>query len=155
MREMHGWPAVGRIDFDAVFVNLQADDVATTRAAVEAVLDPNGSRHYHAEYRIHDAAGRLRWIEARGGGYTDARGERVVGTALDVTARKKGDLAQQGLLDALAAQPFLQVCVLEGPRHIVTMANTEYAPTWRAAAISSACPCSTRSPSWPVRGSTP
>ncbi len=49
-----------------------------------------------------------------------------MGTALDITSRKDAEAARQGLLDAVAAQPFLQVCVLEGPRHVVTLANAEY-----------------------------
>ena len=48
------------------------------------------------------------------------------GTSADVTSRKEAELAREGLLAALEAQPFLQVCVLEGPQHVVTLVNAEY-----------------------------
>jgi sigma-B regulation protein RsbU (phosphoserine phosphatase) len=126
MRQMHGFPVDGPIDIDAVFAMVHVDDVVKTRAIVDAALDPKGDRRCHAEYRIVDGAAQ-RWIEARGGLLPDASGEHfcLVGTALDTTPRKESELARQGLLEALAAQPFLQVCVLEGPRHVVTLANPE------------------------------
>lgn len=42
------------------------------------------------------------------------------------TARNQAELARDGLLEALKAQPLLQVVVLEGPNHVVTLMNSEY-----------------------------
>ncbi len=46
----------------------------------------------------------------------------AVVTFEDITRRKAAELARENLLDALAAQPVLLICVLKGPRVIVQMA---------------------------------
>jgi sigma-B regulation protein RsbU (phosphoserine phosphatase) len=128
MRAMLGLPAEGEIRFEQAFDHVHPDDVAPMRAAAEAALDPARRLPYLAEYRVVGAGGEQRWVETRGRAFFDGRGGNtlMVGTAMDVTARKEGELARQGLVDALEAQPFMQICVLEGPRHVVTMANAAY-----------------------------
>lgn len=127
-RALHGFPPDSRLDLNAAVGHVHPDDQPAIGAALNAALDPKGSGHYHAEYRIGDAVGHVRWIEARGRAQLDASGvaTKLLGTCVDVTARKTAELGREGLLEALAAQPFLQVCVLEGPEHVVTLANAEY-----------------------------
>lgn len=125
LRAIHNLPPDGEFDLEAAIAVVHPADQQMIRTALEVALDPKGSRRYHTEYRTTDAQ---RWIEARGRVYFDPTGAplRLLGTVLDVTARKEAELAREGLLAALEAQPFLQVCVLEGPQHVVRLVNLEY-----------------------------
>jgi sigma-B regulation protein RsbU (phosphoserine phosphatase) len=128
LRAIHNFPPDGEFDLEASIAIVHPADRQMIRTALEAAFDPKGSQRYHTEYRTTDAPGEQRWIEARGRVYFDPTGAplRLLGTAVDVTARKEAELAREGLLAALEAQPFLQVCVLEGPRHVVKLVNLEY-----------------------------
>ena len=127
LRELHGFPSDGPVTLDAAFAAVAPNDRARLQTAVAAALDPNGSHRYHIEYPT-NASGQRRWLEARGTAFFDESGAptHLCGTALDITARKEAELANEGLLAALAAQPLLQVCVLEGPKHVVKLMNAAY-----------------------------
>ena len=128
LRALHGFPPDGPFSLEAAVATIDPADQPRIRAAIEAALDPKGSRRYLTEYCVTDSSGHPRWIEARGRAYFDATGRpsELLGTAVDITARKEAELAREGLLAALEAQPFLQVCVLEGPRQVVKLVNAEY-----------------------------
>lgn len=98
------------------------------RALRAALAGENGGR-YHAEYRtVRTPEGRWRWVEARGHADfgPDGKPVRILGTGVDITARKQVEAEREVLLEALAAQPSLNVCVLRGPRFVFEMANAVY-----------------------------
>ena len=80
--------AVSMADF---YDGLHPDDRAVTSEAFARAADPTGRALYDVEYRtIGKEDGVVRWIAAKGRGIFDADGRcvRVVGTAVDITARK-------------------------------------------------------------------
>jgi sigma-B regulation protein RsbU (phosphoserine phosphatase) len=128
LRALHGFPPEGEFDLEAAILRVHPGDQQTIRTALEAAHDVNGSHRYHVQYRNVVVGGEPRWLEARGRIYFDPTGApvRLLGTAVDITARMAAQQAREGLLAALAAQPFLQVCVLEGADNVVMLANAEY-----------------------------
>ncbi len=128
MRAMHSLPEDGPVALEEAFSRVHPDDEARVRASVASALAPTGNGRFHEEYRVRGAAGAHCWVEARGAACSGATGERtgLAGTVIDITARKELEFGRQGLLEALAAQPFMQVCVLDGPRHVVTLVNAAY-----------------------------
>ena len=77
---------------------VHADDRESVARAFRAVGHQDG--HFSQEYRVLLPTGELRWIAAFGRSHkpeADAFG-RVVGVAVDVTARKRGELEREGLL---------------------------------------------------------
>jgi PAS domain S-box-containing protein len=74
------------------YAGLHPDVAAQTAAAFAAALDPEQRSLYDVEYRtIGQEDGILRWVAAKGRGIFDDDGRcvRVIGTAIDVTARKQ------------------------------------------------------------------
>ncbi|OAI25288.1 histidine kinase [Methylosinus sp. R-45379] len=67
------------------------DDKAQTREAVQAALDPGELGDYEAEYRvIGQTDGVERWIAVRGRTFFEGgRAARIIGTARDITDRKR------------------------------------------------------------------
>jgi two-component sensor histidine kinase len=70
---------------------LHPGDKARTREAVEAAFDPGRLGDYEAEYRvIGETDGVERWIAVRGRTFFEnGRAARIIGTARDVTERKR------------------------------------------------------------------
>lgn len=85
---------VSMVDF---YNGLHPDDCDGTTRAFESACDPEHRALYEAEYRtIGKEDGRLRWVAARGRGIFDGeRCVRVVGIAIDITARKATEAALQ------------------------------------------------------------
>ena len=70
---------------------LHPADRKRTSEAFEAALDPKRRALYDVEYRtVGKEDGLIRWVAAKGRGIFDATGKclRVIGTAIDITARK-------------------------------------------------------------------
>ena len=70
------------------------DDRAKTRTAYDAASDPGQRAFYDVEYRtVGKEDGVIRWVAAKGRGLFTAEGDcyRVIGTAIDVTARKAAE----------------------------------------------------------------
>jgi PAS domain S-box-containing protein len=70
------------------------DDLERVWAAVEAALDPTDPKPYAIEFRHLRADGEVRWVEAHGlthfeGALPERRAVSMVGTAQDVTERKR------------------------------------------------------------------
>ena len=128
LRALHGFPPEGDFDLEVAIRRVHQDDQAMIRGALQAAYDFSGSHRYCVQYRTIVAGDEPRWIEARGRIYFDPTGApiRLLGTAVDITARMAAQRAREGLLAALAAQPFMQVCVLEGLDNVVTLVNQEY-----------------------------
>jgi len=73
---------------------LHPDDRESTSAAYAAAGDPARRALYDVEYRtIGKEDGVVRWVAAKGRGVFDAAGRclRVIGTAIDITARKAAE----------------------------------------------------------------
>jgi PAS domain S-box-containing protein len=73
---------------------LHPDDREATSETYAAAADPERRALYDVEYRtIGKEDGLLRWVAAKGRGVFDAAGRciRVVGTAIDITARKRAE----------------------------------------------------------------
>ena len=69
----------------------------------------------------------VRWVECRATAvFDEGRPVRLVGTVVDITARKHAELERQGLIDAIAAQPMVRVAVLRGPELVFEMASSTY-----------------------------
>ncbi|MFK3891318.1 PAS domain S-box protein [Sphingomonas sp. NPDC079357] len=80
------------------------DDREKTLRAYEAASDPDQRTLYDVEYRtIGKEDGVVRWVAAKGRGLFDAQGRcvRVIGTAIDVTARKAAEIRLRQLNEQL------------------------------------------------------
>jgi PAS domain S-box-containing protein len=87
--------------------NIHPDDREKTRAAYEAASDPVRRPLYNVEYRtIGKEDGVVRWVAAKGRGLFDEAGTctRVIGTAIDVTARKVAERRLFELNESLEQQ---------------------------------------------------
>jgi PAS domain S-box-containing protein len=74
------------------YAGLHPDDAAQTAAAFAVALDPQRRALYDVEYRtIGQEDGVVRWVAAKGRGIfeDDGRCVRVIGTAIDITERKR------------------------------------------------------------------
>jgi PAS domain S-box-containing protein len=89
------------ITFDTFIAGLHPDDVAATKAAVDAALDPDGPGHYEALYRVvHRQTRDVRWVRAAGDVTFDGRAAlRLVGTVQDVTDQKEAEQRLRGAHD--------------------------------------------------------
>ncbi|HEX8824601.1 MAG TPA: PAS domain-containing protein [Archangium sp.] len=128
LRALHELPPEGELDLETGLAPIHPEDRERVRDAVAAALAGRDAGHYLHEFRVVSREGRIRWVETRGRAYFDAEGKavRFLGTGLDVTRRKEAELAREGLLEALAAQPSLLVCVLEGPEFVHRLAPPAY-----------------------------
>ena len=78
-------------------------DRQRVQLAVEAALTPDaGPDQLRVEFRVVRANAAVRWLEARGMVQRTADGlpERIVGVAVDVTARRRAEEHQRALADA-------------------------------------------------------
>ncbi len=76
------------------YAGLHPDDRAHTTAAFAAAMDPAQRALYDVEYRtIGKEDGVMRWVAAKGRALFDTYGRclRVLGTAIDITARKAAE----------------------------------------------------------------
>ncbi|HVT53567.1 MAG TPA: ATP-binding protein [Dongiaceae bacterium] len=86
-------------DFDA---GLHPEDRDAILAAFAAAVDPERRALYDVEYRtIGKEDGVVRWVAAKGRGIFDAQGRcvRVIGTAIDITARKAAEARHAFMLE--------------------------------------------------------
>ena len=77
------------------YAGLHPDDREATSAAYAAAADPACRAVYDVEYRtVGKEDGIVRWVAAKGRGvFEDGRCIRVIGTAIDITARKQAEEA--------------------------------------------------------------
>ncbi len=99
VKAMFGISADVPVTMADYYAGLHPDDRAATVAAFAAALDPDRRALYDVEYRtVGREDGLIRWVAAKGRGvFEDGRCRRVLGTAVDVTARKH---AEQALRDS-------------------------------------------------------
>ncbi|MGI4731253.1 MAG: PAS domain-containing protein [Janthinobacterium lividum] len=92
VKAMFGISADVAISMADYYAGLHPDDLDQTSAAFAAALDPEKRALYDVEYRtIGKEDGIVRWVAAAGRGQFDADGRcvRVIGTAIDITRRKR------------------------------------------------------------------
>ena len=77
------------------YAGLHPEDREATSAAFASALDPDRRALYDVEYRtVGKEDGVVRWVAAKGRGiFEGGRCVRVIGTAIDVTARKQAEEA--------------------------------------------------------------
>ena len=81
---------------DDFYAGLHPDDLKVTSAAFATAVDPSQRASYDVEYRtLGKEDGVLRWVAAKGIGLFDEEGRciRAVGTAIDISNRKRAELA--------------------------------------------------------------
>ncbi len=94
------------VSLDDFYAGLHPDDHGKTAAAFAAAADPDRRALYDVEYRtIGKEDGVTRWVAAKGRGlFEDGRCIRVVGVAIDVTARKSVEAELRELNDRLESR---------------------------------------------------
>ncbi|MEJ5979319.1 PAS domain-containing protein [Novosphingobium sp. PS1R-30] len=98
------------------YAGLHPDDREATIQAFTAACDPDERAVYDIEYRtIGKEDGRIRWIAAKGRGLFEADGlcVRVMGTAIDVTERKRDEAILRNLNDDLERRVAQQIAERE------------------------------------------
>ncbi|USI71435.1 PAS domain S-box protein [Sphingomonas morindae] len=91
VRAMFGVEPEAPVTLDTFYAGLHPEDREATTLAFAAAFDPARRAVYDVEYRTVDPRdGRIRWVAAKGRGLFDAEGRcvRVLGTTIDITARK-------------------------------------------------------------------
>lgn len=99
VKAMFGIAADQPISMADFYARLHPDDAEATSAAFVAAVDPDQRAVYDVEYRTIGKEDKVvRWVAAKGRGVFDKDGRctRVLGTAIDITARKA---TEQSLLD--------------------------------------------------------
>jgi PAS domain S-box-containing protein len=92
------------ITMDDFFAGLHPEDRERTVAAFASATDPERRALYDVEYRtVGKEDGAVRWVAAKGRGIFDAAGRcvRVIGTAIDISARKEIEQTLRDLNDTL------------------------------------------------------
>jgi PAS domain S-box-containing protein len=90
---------------DDFYAGLHPEDRDATAEAFGSATDPKRRAIYDVEYRtIGRDDGLIRWVAAKGRGIFDERNEcvRVIGTAIDISARKRAEQHQRLLIDELS-----------------------------------------------------
>ncbi|AUW59336.1 hybrid sensor histidine kinase/response regulator [Sphingobium sp. SCG-1] len=83
------------VTLDDFYYGVHPEDREKTRAAYDAASDPDLRALYDVEYRtIGREDGLIRWVAAKGRGLFNSDGAcfRVIGTAIDITARKADEM---------------------------------------------------------------
>ena len=96
--------AVSMVDF---YDGLHPEDRDVTSAAYAAATDPGKQVLYDVEYRtVGKEDGVIRWVAAKGRGVFDETGRclRVIGTAIEITDRKRTEAALRELNEHLELQ---------------------------------------------------
>ena len=114
---------------------LHPDDFEHTSAAFAAALDPVHRALYDVEYRtIGQEDGIVRWVAAKGRGlFEGERCVRVIGTAIDITARKAAEerlrdmneTLERRIADALAEKKTL-VDIIESTDSLLMVADLDH-----------------------------
>ncbi|HSM95262.1 MAG TPA: PAS domain-containing protein, partial [Rhizomicrobium sp.] len=106
----------GKVTLDDFYSGLHPDDLEKTSEAFSAAMDPKKRALYDVEYRtIGQEDGVERWVHAKGRGLFDDTGRclRVVGTTLDVTARKRIEAELHELNETLEKRVAERTAALE------------------------------------------
>ena len=114
VKAMFGISPDAPVSMDDFYAGLHPEDRDAVAATYAGAADPGRRALYDVEYRtIGKEDGVLRWVAAKGRGVFDATGRcvRVIGTAIDITERKRAQeerLARQ-MEDAELREQFIAV----------------------------------------------
>ncbi len=114
LRALRGLPPGQRPTFDSFIQSLHPDDRARVRVEIDRALDPKAGGRFHAEYRALTGDMSEKWISVTGTVFFEAgRAVRMVGTAQDVSQRKRAEIERQKFV-SLAEQSveFIGICNL-------------------------------------------
>lgn len=105
-KAMFGIRADADVSLQDFYDGLHPQDLDATRAAFEAAADPARRAFYDEEFRtVGRDDGLVRWVAAKGRGLFEGdRCVRVLGVAIDVTARKRADARLQELNEHLESR---------------------------------------------------
>ncbi|PBJ84525.1 hybrid sensor histidine kinase/response regulator [Lysobacteraceae bacterium NML93-0399] len=105
-KAMFGISPDAPVSLQDFYLGLHPDDREVTGAAFAAAVDPAQRAFYDVEYRtVGKEDGVVRWVAAKGRGlFENGRCLRVVGVAIDVTARKAADARLQELNERLESR---------------------------------------------------
>jgi PAS domain S-box-containing protein len=104
VKAMFGISPTVPVTLQDYYDGVHPDDRAATLAAYQAAFDPQRRPVYDVEYRtVGKEDGVIRWVAAKGRGLFDAEGRcyRMIGTAIDVTARKAAERRLRDLNETL------------------------------------------------------
>lgn len=103
VKAMFGISADAPVSMADFYAGLHSEDRERTSAAFADAVDPQKRTFYDVEYRaVGKDDGVTRWVAAKGRGVFDNDTcVRVIGTAIDITARKQAELHQQLLVNEL------------------------------------------------------
>ncbi|MEO6360347.1 MAG: PAS domain S-box protein [Sphingomicrobium sp.] len=99
------------------YAGLHPDDREHVSAEFARAIDPQARALYDVEYRtIGKEDGVVRWVAAKGQGLFDQKGEcvRVLGTAIDITERKRAEQHQRLLIDELSHRAKNLLAIVQG-----------------------------------------
>lgn len=90
-RDLCGVPEDLKITHDVFAASLHPEDRALVRDTLARAFDPGGDGRYSGEFRVLNFRdGQERWLSAQGQiTFADGKPERLVGTIMDITLRKK------------------------------------------------------------------
>lgn len=103
VRDFWGLDADEPVTFEVFAAGVHPEDLSGVQKALDAALDPAGSRHYRHEYRvINKRDGSIRWVVADGDvSFEGDTPVRLVGTARDITELKAAEAHRRLLLEEL------------------------------------------------------
>ncbi len=114
---MFGISADAPISLEDFYRGLHPEDRPHVTQAFDAAMDPAQRALYDVEYRaIGKEDGVLRWVAAKGRGLFDESGRcvRVLGTALDITVRKRAEEHMRLLINELNHRVKNTLAIVQG-----------------------------------------
>ncbi len=99
-KEVHGLPPDAELDYGEFLLRVHPDDWDRVHHAVQEALDPRTGGEYDVEYRSVGRDGVTRWIISKGRSFFEGESEgegeerratRFIGTAMDITERKRSE----------------------------------------------------------------
>jgi PAS domain S-box-containing protein len=135
VKAMFGISPESPVSMADYYAGIHPDDHAATAAAYAAAADPGLHAVYDVEYRtVGKEDGIVRWVAAKGRGvFKEGRCVRVLGTAIDITARKQTEEAlrelnetlEQRIVEGLAERKLL-ADILENTTAIIFAADRDF-----------------------------
>jgi PAS domain S-box-containing protein len=115
---------------DIVTKRLHPDDAETVWAAFQAALDPTDPQPYAIEYRVQQADGEVRWVEAHGLAHFEGAGRErrivsIVGTVQDITERKEREEKEHLLMREINHRAKNMLSVADAIAHQSVTRNPE------------------------------